>query len=171
MKHLFLLLLICTACGKQSSSSKKPAPPVIDPPVVVIDPPILEPEITKVQNLWKNDNQSSVLQYLDLRELQVGSIQSADVIISCNGSLGNAGLVNDVPEDSIGSSGDDLAGFIQIGHTKYVGATENYAACRAVSKEKYGFTIVGQTLLLQNLGWCSSHACPNDGIEVFQLEE
>jgi len=162
MKSTFaLLVLAClVSCGGHKSSGSKP--PVIPP-----EEPV---ELTVIQNVWINDNQVSVFQYLDLRNLTMDGKQPSSNIIDCNGSLGNSGKVNGVDENELRAEGDTRNGTIQMGHLSYVGAT-NYAACRAASKEKYTFTIVGQTLILQNIGYCASHACANDGVEVFQLDE
>lgn len=160
MKSLLLLAcLTLISCGKEIKDSRpKPVP----------QPP--EPQATSVLNLWVNDNQASVLKTLDLRSLNVGQLQNASTIgIICDGSLGNSGSIDDVPEEMIGSIGNEENGVIQVGHLSYVGASD--LACRAMSKERYTYSIVGQTLILQNVGYCASKPCANDGVEVFQLGE
>lgn len=156
MRSIFALMILASlvSCGEKPRNRKPPAPI----------------ELTEISSVWINDNQNSVFSYLDLTYLSVNSYQPSSDIIECDGHYGNNGNVNGVSEGMVYSSGDRQNGTIQIGHLPYVGSS-NLLACRAASKELYSYMIIGQTLILQNIGYCSNHACQNDGVEVFQLGE
>jgi hypothetical protein len=102
--------------------------------------------------------------------MSLNGVQPSSNIINCDGSLGNSGSILGAAENEILVEGSAFEGTIQAGNLSYVGSS-NYAACRAMSKEKYEYTVIGSSLILKNIGYCASHACQNDGVEVFQLDE
>lgn len=75
----------------------------------------------------------------------------------CDGSYGNVGDVNGAQPSRITFTGDATNGILQIGNTKYVGASN--PVCRELSKESYTYTMSEQTLTLcmVNYPFCADY--------------
>lgn len=145
MKSALLIfsLLTLASCGPGKTGGKNP--PVINPPAPVEDSSILS-------------QFSNARTTLDFRLLTIGTEQSAQDVLNCDGNLGNAGLVNGVAEDSVLATGNEQNGTIQYGHLKYVGASDSQ--CRSSSKESYTYSITGTELTLCNVN-CINNVYPS----------
>lgn len=144
-------LLTLVSCGKPTGTrTTTPAP--------------YEP--TRITNLWVNLRDGSEL---DLRAVTINQAQIAWDIIDCDGTLGNNGKVNGTDPKTVFFTGSNFEGSVQFGHLEYVNASD--LRCRAFSKERYEYKMIGDTLRLKNIEYCAKHQCTEDGIEFFELAE
>lgn len=146
MKHLLtigLITLTIVSCGKDKDSTPTPVEPT--------------PEVknSSILGVFKADEGGlhGVVD-LDFRNFQLG-VQSQ--VTFCDGSLGNSGQVNGVDEGFSLFEGTEIEGTYQYGHLAYVGASN--PLCRALSKERYTYKIVGKklTLCMVNYPFCEDY--------------
>lgn len=157
---IMLSMLAAVSCGKRTHEHSK---------TVTLVPEILVPEQTeslRVSNVWVNLRDNSIL---DLRAVNLNNLQLADDILVCTGQVGNEGMTNGVPPRQVFFTGSNFEGSIQFGHLNYVNATD--LRCRAFSKERYEYKIVGEFLQVKNVTWCLKNLCPQDGIEFYKLQD
>lgn len=153
---IILSMLTVVSCGKVTKNVHH---------IHEIEPEILVTEAPRLEQRWVNLRDQSIL---DLSQVRVNNLQPADDVLYCSGQVGNGGLVNGVPTQQVYFTGSSFEGTIQFGHLNYVNATD--ARCRAFSKERYEYKMVGEFLQIRNITWCAEHLCPQDGIEFYKQD-
>ena len=130
-----LSLLTIVACGKPTTESSPPQTPVTK----------------SILNKFQAVDNAPLhgISELDFSTFTLGVAQELDY--DCNGNYGNSGLVNGVDRGMILVDGGKTSGIIQIGHTKYVGASD--PVCRQLSKERYSYQMDGEILTLCMLNY------------------
>ena len=149
MKKLITLTTLTALTCLISCGRHKTNPSVITPPpVIILNESIL--------NKWValDDAPLHGITELDYSLYSMG-VELEDQF--CDGSLGNAGLVNGVSENHSMISGALDHGFIQFGHLSYVNAS--IPQCRDLSKERYEFRINGKImrLCMVNYPYCADY--------------
>lgn len=145
MKSLLAIALITltlVSCGKDKDSQPAPSEPT----------PVQNASILSV---FRADTEGlHGVNELDFRNFELG-VQQA--VTFCDGSFGNSGQVNGVDKGFSLFEGTESEGTYQYGHLAYVGASN--PLCRALSKERYTYKIVGKTLTLcmVNYPFCADY--------------
>lgn len=152
MKILLLLsLVLSVSCGKDNSK-KSSSPLPAKPPVVKTK--------TTLFNVFESVDGNGLhgINSLDFREAIIG-VQSDifELELMCDGTYGNSGQVNGADPSRLVLTGDKYNGILQIGHTKYVGASD--PACREISKEAYTYELIDDVLELcmVNYPYCAQY--------------
>lgn len=91
-----------------------------------------------------------------------------DLSLVCDGSYGNNGDVGGAQPSKVLLTGDEQNGVIQLGHTKYIGASN--PLCRDVSKEAYSFKIEGKTLTLCMVNYTNTDGSPKYCADYLKAE-
>ena len=137
MKKLIALcvLISLVSCGKDKPN--KPSAPIPD---------------VSIFNQWQPVGQGlHNLDLLDFTQGVIGAQTDIGLEALCDGSYGSSGAVSGAQPSMALFLGSDTYGTIQLGHTKYVGASE--PACRELSKEAYQYEIHGNTMTLRMVNY------------------
>lgn len=143
MKQLFLIaiLTISVSCGKKSNDSHpQPANETLFHEFVSVD-----------------GNGLHGINNLDYRSVFLNTQLDTGLETLCDGTYGNSGQVNGADPSRTLITGDAYNGVIQVGHTKYVGATN--PLCREISKEAYTYSMNKNilTLCMVNYDFCADY--------------
>jgi hypothetical protein len=151
MKYLFLSLIFLSACG----DNVHPTQTVVQTVAATAD--------VSIVNKFTATSSPVVIQNLDLSQVVLNTTQSADLVLSCDGSFGNNVTNNGVTSGNVRTTGTTTQGTIQFGNTKYVGASN--PDCNAASKEAYSYNIEGNELTLclvnPNYPYCTTYRVSN----------
>ena len=137
-------LAILVSCGNKNKA-----------PSVVVSP--LQPSDASVFSKWRvlpDEDALHGIEELDYTGLEL-DVEFEDQ--NCNGSYGNAGVVNGVSEGAFKFTGTEQSGVLQFGHLKYVMATD--PNCRSISKEGYEYNINGNIMrvCMVNYPYCADY--------------
>lgn len=133
----FLFAFVLAGCGNASSSAA--APTSDNSGAGVGEPSIL--------SLWKSQTSAGTL---DLSQLILEQAMSSDLILPCTGNFGNTGKVNGMDRGQVKLSGTPKAGYLFVGHLKYVGGSKQ---CSDMSKELYSYSVTNGVLTFCALNW------------------
>lgn len=141
MKPFLLAILLLTSCGKKIVGIK--------------DLPVNETLFHEFVSV--DGNGLHGINNLDYTQVFLNTQLDTGLETLCDGTYGNSGQVNGADPSRTLVTGDAYNGIIQIGHTKYVGASN--PLCRDISKESYTYSMNLDilTLCMVNYPYCADY--------------
>lgn len=138
---MLLAILLLVSCGKK----------IID----IKEPP--QNDMIFYEFVSVDSNGLHGINNLDFRLIFLNDQLDRGLETLCDGTYGNVGQVNGADPSRVLVTGDGYNGIIQIGHTKYVGASN--PLCRDISKESYTYSMNLDilTLCMVNYPYCADY--------------